>query len=198
MPLIFIRMYTEKGKTLTIEVDNDESIGSIKERLHAKFNIPVRQLELYHGVKKLQNDKTLRQYNFKENSFSGYVYVNFDIEIKIIPEHYGKPFLMQVEPNRTVFYLKQLISKQLPDSPDPSSIDLIYYGKKLSNDKCLDECHVKQNSSLYMNIVSEHKLFHGIAYKSMNFQPTNTYLRKSFADVSKNISMSKLPQVREE
>jgi hypothetical protein len=102
MPLLFIRLYTDKGRALTLDVDHDESIGCIKERISCKYNIPARQLELYHGAKKLDNTKTLRQYNFKENSFSGYVYVNFDIEVKIIPENYGKPFTICVEPHRSV------------------------------------------------------------------------------------------------
>ena len=198
MPLLFVRIYTDKGRGISIEVDNDESIGSIKERIGMMHKIPPRQLELYHGVRKLENSKTLRMYNFKEHSFSGYVYVNYDIQFKVIQENSQKPILMQVEPHKTIFHVKQELLKQLREEVDPSNIELIYYGKKLPDDKSLDACHVKQNSTLYMAISSTQRLFHGIAYKSMNYAPPLTYLRKNFGDVTRSITLSKLPQVREE
>jgi hypothetical protein len=42
MPLLFIRLYTDKGRALTLDVDSDESIGSIKEKIGCTYKIPAR------------------------------------------------------------------------------------------------------------------------------------------------------------
>ncbi len=56
------------GKSITIEVEPDESIESVKAKIMAKEGIPVDQQRIIFGAKQLDPTKSLADYDIDEDS----------------------------------------------------------------------------------------------------------------------------------
>ena len=64
-PQIFVTALC--GKTITIDIDSSDTIGSVKEKIQDKEGVPPDQQRLLFRDKELENDRTLVSYGIRKD-----------------------------------------------------------------------------------------------------------------------------------
>ena len=67
-PKFKITIKTLTGKQIILNVENSDTIGSVKEKIEMKLSIPIDQQALIFKGKILENDKTLVDYGIEKES----------------------------------------------------------------------------------------------------------------------------------
>lgn len=63
---IFVK--TLQGTTITVDVNSEDTIDAVKDKIARKENLPVGEQRLIFSGKQLEETRTLSDYNIKENA----------------------------------------------------------------------------------------------------------------------------------
>jgi len=136
------------GQTITLNVEPSDSIASVKEKIYKQGKIPYYHQWLTFKGEKLEDDRTLRDYNitgeFTLVFLIDLVSVDMQIFIKTLT---GKVITLEVEPLTAIAVVKEQIEAEEGFPPDQQH--LIFRGLELKDD---------QKSLWYYNIVDKSTL----------------------------------------
>jgi len=65
---MIIKVKTLTGKEIEIDIDADDKIERVKERVEEKEGIPPQQQRLIFGGRQMADEKTVREYNIEAGS----------------------------------------------------------------------------------------------------------------------------------
>ena len=154
---IFV-FYTPTGKTITVEVENGDTVGVIKQKIHKKGGVPPDQQLLTFAGKELEDGRLLSYYNGIKNE----PYLNLllkepsggssksstagpQILVKTLA---GRIITIEVKDGDTVGNLKQKLHYQGEVPPNQQRI--IFAGKELEDDHPLSNPNLRSVANLHM------------------------------------------------
>ena len=143
---IFVKSLS--GKTITIDVEDSDSIGHVKNQVYAKEGIPVDQQHMVFAGRRLADVKTLCDYGITKESTLHHVCIfrgGMQIFVKTLT---GKTLTIEVETSDLVENVKEQVYAQEGIPIDQQTI--VLQGKKLENGRALSDYNITSESTLHI------------------------------------------------
>jgi len=143
---LFVKTLT--GKTVSIEVEEGESIEDVKAKISEKEGIPPEQQRLIFGGQQLQDGKTIDDYNVGDDATLHLVLRlrgGMSLFVKTLT---GKTVSIEVEEGESIEDVKAKISEK--EGIPPEQQRLIFGGQQLQDGKTIDDYNVGDDATLHL------------------------------------------------
>ena len=151
-----MQVYVQKscGTSIALQVESDITMGDIKGKIYMEEGIPECNQTLIYDGKKVEDGRTLSDYNIEKEALLHLVETRGSVRITVKTQD-GKTTSIDVNPNETVLSLKVRIWSEIPDMVTPSLQRLTYNNKELKQTKPLSHYSICAGSTINCEWIPE-------------------------------------------
>ena len=151
-----MQVYVQKscGTSIALQVESDITMADIKGKIYMEEGIPECNQTLIYDGKKVEDGRTLSDYNIEKEALLHLVETRGSVRITVKTQD-GKTTSIEVTPNETVLSLKVRIWSEIPDMVTPSLQRLTYDDKELKQTKPLSHYSICAGSTINCEWIPE-------------------------------------------
>ena len=184
------------GDSVTLEVDENEYIKVLKEKIEKTKNIPVAKQKLLFRENSLDDNKTLSDYKIISRSIIEIFIQNFLTLNIIVKRPIDKTVNLEINSSDTIEQLKAKISVQL--NIDINKQHLVYKNISLNDQKIIKNYSLESNSTIELYekpIPTDNELSHVNSFKKYSKHTGSQYYDIAYQRIKEFGGVVKSPMV---